>query len=52
MKSKGLNLSGFITVFDKLDDIFKEFRIDYQTDKNLKNAAIDCLIEFLQSEKE
>lgn len=50
--TKGKALEGITEVLKKVQEVFDLLEKDYLKDKNLRNAAIDALIEILNGCKE
>ena len=52
IKSNSGSLTNLANIASYIESIFGEFEVNMTTDKgDLKNAIIDTLIQFLQSEK-
>jgi hypothetical protein len=46
------SIGHFSTVISILENLIGHFSAEYAVDKNAKNAAIDAMIEILQSHKD
>ena len=52
IKANGGSLTSLTAILDHIDSIYIQFESNLTADKgNMRNALIDSLIEFLQSEK-